>query len=142
MEINGEHQTQKWFVKSYWLQEKKLAYIELIGDFDEDGVMRFNKFWAENYLDKGNAPVHTIIDAAGLINYPKNLGMLREGTSLSVKHPNTGWVLLVGFTGNPVLKFLSSAVSQVLGVRFKQVESLEDAKNVLSRVDDSLEVIA
>lgn len=142
MEINGEHDMKKWFVKSNWIEDGKIAYIELIGDFDEEGVTKFNTFWAENYLSKGNPPVHTIIDASGLTNYPKNLGMLREGSSISVKHPHAGWVLMVGFSSNPVLKFLSSAVSQVLGVKFKQVESLDDAKDVLRRINDTVPVVS
>lgn len=140
LEIQGND--GKWSAKSYWLEENKIAYIEYIGDFDDEGVIELNRFVAENYLDKGDPPVHNIIDASQLGSFPKNLSALREGSSYSVKHPNAGWMILVGFGSNPLLKFLSSAVSQVLGVKFKQVDTLEDAKSILRRVDNSLATLA
>lgn len=140
LEIQGSD--GKWSAKSYWLEENKIAFIEYIGDFDDRAVIELNQFVAENYLEKGNPPVHNIIDATQLGSFPKNLSALREGSSYSVHHPNTGWILLVGFGSNPILKFLSSAVGQVLGIKFKQVETLEDAKSILRRVDNTLAQLA
>lgn len=141
LEIQGTHGDKAWTVKSNWLAENKIAYIEFIGDFDKDGVLQFNSFWTENYIDKGNAPVHSIIDATQLNDYPKSLSTLREGSNISVNNPNMGWIILVGFSKNPVLKFLSSAVNQLFSVKFKQVDTVEDAKDILRRVDNTLSEI-
>lgn len=100
--------------------------------------MELNRFIAENYLETGEAPVHNIIDATELGDFPKSLKVLRESSKYSVEHPNAGWNILVGFSSNPLLKFLSSAVSQITGVKFKQVDSIEEAQAVLRRVDSSL----
>lgn len=128
----------KWFYKSYWIEDGVVAYIEFIGDFDELGIIEVNEHLRDNYLDKGSAPVHAIIDASGMTGYPRSLKVLQQSTAISVKHPNIGWVILIGFD-NPLIKFLSTAVSQVLGVKFKQVETFEQAKEVLKRVDFRLD---
>lgn len=130
-------QDKSWFYKSFWLEEGKVAFLEIIGDFDDQGMVEFNTHLRDTYLEVGEAPVHCIIDAAGLSGYPRNLKALRSGTSISVKHPNTGWVLLVGFE-NAMLGFLATTISQLLGVKFKHVRSLEEARKVLSRIDDRI----
>jgi hypothetical protein len=132
-----ETESRKWFYKSYWLVDKRVAFLEIIGDFDEAGMIEFNTHLRDEYLEKGERPIHCIIDAAGLTGYPRNIGTLRRGTSISVNHPNIGWVVLVGFD-NPLVKFLASAVVQILGIKFKQVESLAEAREILSRVDTRL----
>jgi hypothetical protein len=135
--VEGADEMKKWFIKSHWLEENRIAYIEIIGDMDEDGMEQFNSHFVTEYLDHGIAPVHCIIDAKALTGYPQSLRVLRDGTAKSVKHPSTGWIVLIGFD-SPVFRFLVTAVTQVLGVRFKQVESLEEAKNVLRKVDQTL----
>ncbi len=124
----------KWFYKSYWLQDDTVVYIEFIGDFDDEGIIAVNTHLRDKYLIPGKAPVHAIIDASGMTGYPRSLKVLQQSTSISVKHPNIGWVVLIGFD-NPLVKFFSTGVAQLLGVKFKQVESLEQAKDVLKRVD-------
>jgi len=126
-----------WFYKSFWISEGKVAFLEIIGDFDEDGMMTFNTHMRDEYLENGEAPVHCIIDANGLSSYPQNIRVLRKGTKISVDHPNTGWIILVGFEG-PLLRFFSSTIAQILGIEFKQVPTLDDAIQVLKRVDSRL----
>ncbi len=128
---------KQWFVKSHWLHEDRIAYLEIIGDFDEEGMIEFNTHMRDKYLEQGDAPVHCIIDAKGLTGHPTNIKTLKEGTQASVKHPNIGWVVLVGFD-NRIVRFFSSTVSQLLGVKFKLVDNLDDAKDVLRRADQSI----
>lgn len=130
-------QDKKWFYKSFWLEEDKVAFLEIIGDFDDKGMIEFNQHMRDEYLEKGQAPVHCIIDAAGLSGYPRNLKALRSGTSISANHPKMGWVLLIGFE-NAMLGFLATTISQLLGLKFKQVRSLAEARDVLRRIDDRL----
>lgn len=130
-------EARKWYYKSHWLDDQKVVFLEIVGDFDEAGMIEFNTHLRDEYLEKGDSPVHVIIDATALTSYPRSLSTLRTGTALSIGHPNIGWVILVGFD-NPLVKFLASTVVQILGVKFKQVNSLELAKDVLSRVDSRL----
>lgn len=132
----------QWTVRVQWLEEGVVTLVEYIGNFDNDSIKDLNIFVAENFLAHGQGPVHNIIDAKQLGDFPKNLNVLREGSKHSVEHPNAGWNILVGFNINPVWKFLSSAVSQVLGVKFKQVDTIDEAKRVLQRIDKRLDKFA
>lgn len=133
---------QTWFIKSHWLEQDKIAYIEIIGDFHAEGMEELNYHWVEKFLDKTNSPIHTIIDATGVTNYPVNLSVLNYDSSIFNDHPNVGEVVLVGLDGNPVLKMISATVTQLFSTKFKQVGSLHEAKGMLNRLDSQLSEFA
>ena len=130
-------QEKKWFYKSYWMQDRKVAYFEIIGDFDEEGMTAFNEHMRDDYIALGEAPVHCIIDAGGLTGYPRSVAVIGKNTSKVLKHPNLGWIILVGFD-NPIVKFMANMVVQILRVQYKQVKTLKEAKELLLRIDPEL----
>lgn len=126
-----------WTYGASWLVDKRVCLIEISGELDDQRVIEFNTHIRDEYLEKGEAPVHIIMDAQNLVNYPRNVTTLRKASAISTQHPNTGWVCLVGFD-NSMLRFLGSAIAQLLGLKFKQMNTLEEAVAVLRSVDSSL----
>ncbi|QPC82663.1 hypothetical protein G4Y79_23740 [Phototrophicus methaneseepsis] len=128
------------YFKSSWLQEKRIAYIELIGKFDEQLVIDVNEHM-RSLIDEGMRPVHLVLDATGLTGYPVNVRVLKQSSEASASHPDVGWLILIGFT-NPVIKFFSSVLAQLFNLNFKQAESTEEAVSILRRVDITIETPA
>ncbi|MEQ8675006.1 MAG: hypothetical protein RLP44_20065 [Aggregatilineales bacterium] len=130
-------QSKSWFYKSFWLTKGKVAFLEIIGEFDEQGLLEFNRYLRDTYLDTGYPPVHCIIDTAGFSGFPRNFRTLKDCTAISATHPNMGYVVLIGYE-NAMLGFLATSLSQLLGDKFKLVQSLQEARALLKHVDDRL----
>ena len=120
--------------KTFWLKEDRIVFAELVGEFAGEEMITFNEHLRDSYLVKGKPPVHIICDISSLVAYPRNVKMIRNGSEISMKHPNVGWVIIVGHD-NRMLRFLSSTVFQLLGINFKMASSLEEAEKVLERVE-------
>ncbi len=126
-------QDKTWFYKSFWLEENEIVFIEMIGDFDNDAIIEMNTHVRDKYLAPASHKIHCVMDATGLSSYPNNLKVLHKATEVSVRHPNMGWVILVGFD-NPILRFIGGAIGQILNVNFRQVKSLEEARKTLEHI--------
>jgi hypothetical protein len=132
---------QAGLYKSSWLREDRIAYVELIGIYDERLVEEVNTYMCKELLEKGQAPVHIILDASQLTGYPRNIRVLKKASETTASHPDLGWLLLVGFD-NPVVKFFSTVLVQMFKLRFKQVGTVEEAVTTIERVDLSLKKIS
>lgn len=129
------------FYKTFWLEEGRVAYVEFIGAFSEDLITEMNMYVRDEFIERGQAPIHLIVDATGLTDFPRNVRVLKNSTQFSVDNAKVGWVILIGFE-NPLIKFVSSVIAQMFHLRFKQVKTFEDATDLLQRVDLSLKKIS
>lgn len=120
--------------KAFWYKENRVVYAELIGDFDAQEMIALNQHIRDEYLEKGEAPVHFICDATSLTGYPRNIKVIQEATQISMKHPAMGWAILVG-VDNPLVRYLASIIAQVIGLRFKVAGSLQEAESILEKLE-------
>jgi hypothetical protein len=90
-------------------------------------------------VGKGLPLVHVLVDTTQTTRMPTNIGQLRK-----IIHTNTdariGWIVTV--TPNPLFRFLSSVVVQLVGQRMRQFQTLREAINFLREVDETLPEIA
>lgn len=120
--------------KNFWYEENEIVFTELIGDFSVDEMIAVNKEYAETYFSNSNRIVHLIVDLQGMSNYPKNLGLIRDVSKQTAQQEGLGWIILIG-ADNPFVKFLGSTVFQLLHVNCKIVGTLEEAENILKRIE-------
>jgi len=77
--------------------------------------------------------LHIIIDAAGLQKTPS----IKEMLNIPV-HQKRGWILIVGLSDR-LLQFLASMVVQLTHTELRFVTTVEEAVEVLQRVDLTLQ---
>lgn len=131
---------QAGLYKSTWIREGRIVVVDLIGIYDERLVEKVNAHMCQ-LIEKGQAPVHIILDASRLTGYPRNIRVLKKASEPTANHPDLGWLLLVGFD-NPVVKFFSTVLVQMFKLRFKQVGTVKEAVDTIERVDLSLKKIS
>lgn len=123
--------------KVSWQVEQRIILAHISGDYSTENMVDCNQTIYQ-YLDEGNKPVHLIIQIEDLKKYPTELLTIKASSEKILKHPAIGWMFLVGFN-NPFARFLSATVGQLSKLQFKHVSNLDEALQILRRVDDSLD---
>jgi hypothetical protein len=83
--------------------------------------------------------VHTISNVTHLTKYPpiyesvKVFNQFRHSAP-----PNTGWALTVGFK-DPVVKFATTVIQQLFGVRLRSFDTVDEAVDFIKTVDRELD---
>jgi hypothetical protein len=88
-------------------------------------------------LDVGKAPTHYVADLRHNQKLPTT--NIREIQMLSsfVHHPHLGWIVVIG-RGNPTVNFVLTVVARLTGVRYRAVDTPQDAVAFLSTIDPTL----
>jgi len=120
--------------KTFWYTKNQVVFTEIVGDFTFEEMVCLNEEYAETYFTGYNKQIHLIADLRGMSNYPKNLVQIRDITRQTALQRELGWIILIG-TGNALLKFLSATVFQLLHVKCKIVQTIEDAEKTLKRIN-------
>ena len=94
-----------------WIQPNRVIYERFHGTITLEEMSAIQQEFL-NYLNEGDAPVHAIIDLSAVRDFPKSISQIRKGL-VSTGNTQLGRVVLV--TGkNPVLRFISSVISQLI----------------------------
>jgi hypothetical protein len=119
-----------------WYQEKRVIYIRVWGDVTIDEIHEMSEEQGQ-YLNQGKPLVHSISDITHVQSFPNNLAQLRDSMQAS-RHPNVGWILIVGPT-TPLKRFFTSMLTQILipKARFRMFDKMEEAVNFLKDVDST-----
>ena len=88
------------------------------------------------WVSTGLAPVHILIDATKIVNAPINIQELTQ-LSKSMENDDIGWWVLI----NPakMIWFTASIVTKLLRKKLKSAHSIEEALNILERVDFTID---
>jgi hypothetical protein len=118
---------------NYWVERRVILHRV-------DGNLTSQEFRDANVkavrlVQEGTAPVHHVIDAVRLGKVELNLKQLSEIVTL-LREPNLGWVVLIG--GNVITRFLASVMTQQDPVKFRVVDTLDDAVQLIKRMDTTL----
>lgn len=117
-----------------WLVEDKLLLLQAWGLF---GLNEMNQMDAKigAMLDRSSSPlVHGIHDHRQTSQIPsaKDLMKIKSGS-----HPRVGWLVFVGLD-NKLLKFFVSTTGQVLKLRVRFMDTIEEALAFLQDMDSTL----
>lgn len=87
------------------------------------------------YIKRGPPPVHAIVDQRDLISYPYRLNNLL--TINRGKQPESGFTVVV--SENPVTRFLTNALFQLIRMEMRSCTSMDEAMDILLRIDPTLQ---
>ena len=117
-----------------WLIEDKLLLLNSWGKLNVD-EMNVLDLRITDMLDNSPEPlVHGIHDHTRAESIPsaKDLMQIKAG-----KHPRVGWLIIVGLD-NKLMKFFVSATGQVLNIRLRFMDTVEEALAFLQDIDTTL----
>lgn len=119
-----------------WYIEKRVILIEINGRID---LEEFEKLHNESfdYVMQSQFKVHAIADLSQFEAIPTNLRMLSSATSQEKNH-NQGMTVLVMPKMPGVIRFIASIVMQTLRLEYRMCETVDEAINILKRVDTDL----
>lgn len=121
--------------QSEWIVPGRILVSHFFGDLKLEEVKASNNEAQEWIANEGVAPVHTIVDMSGIQRYPTSLKDVRD--IVRVDHPDmAGWTIIV--SGNTIIRFISSTVSQLLRQKVRVFDGLDDAYTFLWSTDSSL----
>lgn len=118
-----------------WLVDKRVIFVDIGISLTMTDLIEMNEKIIE-LLDAGDAKVHIIFRATELVSFPVTFSSLSKVFSF-VTHPKLGWDITIN--NNRLLSFISAMVNRAINRRAtKYVDTYEDAKELLQRIDPSL----
>lgn len=125
---------------SGWLVEDHVIITYLWGYVPLDDVQHNADTVAKLvYQVNAHAPIHIIVDATQHTNPINNFIGVREATRELLNHPDIGWVLIFGYRTSPINQFIVRAVCTVFGIRFRFVDTFDEARLFLQSIDLTLD---
>jgi hypothetical protein len=121
-----------------WYQENHVINAAISGNFTVPEFEAYGEELIENYLDSAIHPIHIISDVSQMERFPTQVWTAIHATEPWLRHRNLGWIMLLSPGGNAMLRFLVSAVNQVVGIRYHVVETHEEAYMLLQQLDKTL----
>lgn len=119
-----------------WYIEQHVMLIEVTGTMD---IEEFERLHTESFAYVTNSPfkTHAIVDLSQFAAIPTNLKMLTSATNKE-KTDKQGMTVLV-MPGMPsMIRFLVSIIMQTMRLEYRICETIDEAMDVLRRVDVSL----
>ena len=92
-----------------WYIKDRVIYHRPVGDQPIDVVQRNNDLVIK-LMDKGQAPVHIIVDARYATKLPTSLLKLSNAASF-LSHPSLGWLTTI--STNPIVTFIAGIIPQI-----------------------------
>ncbi len=121
-----------------WLVENKVILFQLEGAYDF-AVMRQAMIALDAELEHAVPPVYLIVDAGRLADFARNFREMLDEMQQRQNYDRFVWSLVI--TDNPIVRFFGSVASNFFKVKFRVVASLEEATEVLARIDPSLSAL-
>jgi hypothetical protein len=119
-------------VELSWYEEGRVVVQQFSGTLDEDDVREVART-LKHHADNGVAPVHTIVDVRRVTDVPATLDQINR---LRTDANMAGWMIVVGL--HPAVRFFARLVSQLRGLNYRPVSTLEDALYFLAHQDSAL----
>ena len=114
--------------------KKRVILISVIGEFtlqeSSDSSVEIR-----NYINEGTPPIHLIGDLTKLKQAPKSIAELRKAQGNLNSLAST---IIVG-ANNPMIRFMANVFAKLGGYEVRTVDSVDQAAEVISRLDPTLE---
>lgn len=124
-------------VRLEWLIENRVMLLTLQGDICEDDFVGMGDQLAA-MMDAGDAPIHLIADSSRQSKPLLDIHATRSIFSV-LRSDKFGWAIHIGGTNNRAVGMISSVISQMLGIRYRPFDTIEDAIAFIEDQDPSLE---
>lgn len=121
-----------------WRLPGRILSYHLYGDITLEELYEVSRRTRTLVRTEGVAPVHSIVDLHGVGKYPLKLHELR-GIMNTDEHAMMGWCLIIA--PNALLRFMSSMLVQMTHVRYRLVETAEEAEHFLAERDVTLKTL-
>lgn len=119
-----------------WYQPERIILATFEGDQTIEDITRINNTITE-MIRAGKPRVHMIVDTSEMGNIPLKLSQL-AAVNAYLREPNLGAIVTIGME-NILIRFLASMVSQIAHIELKTVKSMDEAMDILHRLDQTLE---
>lgn len=120
--------------KIEWQIPKRVLTVTYRGEITIDDLKNVNAD-LQNHYAEGIAPIH-VISHIDTEKFPKDLKMIRTLLS-TLNQKDWGWFIVVGFESS-LGRFFMVMVTNTFKLQAKAVSTIEEALDVLSRIDQSL----
>jgi len=119
--------------KTEWFAENQIILTTFTGDLTLDEVTLANE---EHYklIANANKTIYVVFNVSQLVQFPTDVRTLKKSSDAYLSLDNMGWIMVVGIK-NPILRFLSTILSQLANVNMKQVATIDDAIQQLNYID-------
>lgn len=118
-----------------WCLDQRIVSVQMSHIVTKEEAFQLGRE-IEQYVKAGTPPVHVVVDALELKQYPMNIGLLRDA-SRYLFSSKCGWAIMVGHN-NSLTRFLASAVTQMAHVNFRIAADWDEALATLKKVDMTL----
>src|SRR5687768_12855119 len=116
-----------------WLIVPRVGFFSMEGDISSTEFLRINNEVAA-LLEGGQAPIHLIADVSKMKMPPMDIQWIARKTA--VRDEKVGIVIAVGANG--LLKFIAQMVKNLTKSNIHMVDSMEEAYELLEKLDASL----
>ncbi len=119
-----------WFVKG------RVIYQRFYGAVTLEELGEASRTVSE-FVAEGTAPVHGLIDITAVQQHPTTASEIRRALRDLRFDPRRGWLIVIGV--DPITRYLASVVFQLLGLRFRTVDTCDEALHFLAMHDETLD---
>ncbi|MCI0710426.1 MAG: hypothetical protein L0154_09720 [Chloroflexi bacterium] len=116
-----------------WLVPQRVIFVRVTATLTRDDIVAMNQDYF-HLLDEGVAPVHMLVDANQLDKL--DIKVKDIPSLLMQDDARFGWNFIV--TPNRFIGFLSNLAAHLTGSKYKTMDKLDEALQVLVRLDSSL----
>ncbi|MBZ0306263.1 MAG: hypothetical protein K8I82_09360 [Anaerolineae bacterium] len=117
-----------------WLIEKRVLFLDVRGYTAPEEMLEVDRTICRFLQESDILPVHILINDSDTAHLP----LTRHFNTLAMyEHPNIGWTMIYGIQ-NALVRYVTEAVGNLLGLRFQIVNSHEHALATLAEIDPSL----
>lgn len=120
--------------KVNWLLQDRIIYVTLPAINTKENIDAIDEVIYSLIEGVSTPLVHVIFDNLHVVEDPGIRAWLHMK---SAKHPRLGWVIDVAI-GVQVIRFMSTVVTQVLKIRYRQLSTFKEAFQHLQYVDVTL----
>jgi hypothetical protein len=122
-----------------WKEEKSVLLIKISGEHSlEDNRLMIAS--VVEHLDQAKPPVFTVWELGEMAKYPHKVKEIWDTGQPLLKHQNLTHIIFLGLN-NPILKFLTSVVSNMGHLRFHNESDWEGAERAIEKLKSTYSLI-
>jgi hypothetical protein len=122
-------------LQTHWLLENRVRLLTLPTHFTTEAFHRYDDDTCL-MMDQLAYPLfHVIVDAGEMESFPPLSVCIKMRC---IRHAHMGWMLSIGATQNPLMRFFLSMVVSATRIRYKDCDSLDEAVVLLKTHDPAL----
>jgi hypothetical protein len=111
-----------------WILENEILILKYSNPTSED-VHQLNDDMM-SLLNTLDSPIYLVSDTTEIGKFPTSLVELKSNAAF-LRHPNLRMIISVGMASNPMVVFMAKALSSLVGVRFFDSSSVEEALEII-----------